>query len=98
MPPARPHIPSPRPAPASASGALCAAGGFQGVSPWASGVLAPLAPSPVAPLSPSATARLRPPPPGLPADAVDALAFRGEGAGPAVLWIHGYTMDASVWS
>src|SRR5258707_987948 len=47
MPPVPPHIPSPRPAPRSASG---------------------------------------------------ALAFRGEGAGPAVLWIHGYTMDASVWS
>jgi len=26
-----------------------------------------------------------------------ALAFRAQGSGPAVLWIHGYTMDASIW-
>jgi len=25
------------------------------------------------------------------------LAFRATGSGPAVLWIHGYTMDASIW-
>ena len=26
------------------------------------------------------------------------LAFRAAGSGPAVLWIHGYTMDSSVWA
>jgi pimeloyl-ACP methyl ester carboxylesterase len=29
---------------------------------------------------------------------VSALAVRRAGAGPAVLWIHGYTMDATTWA
>ena len=36
--------------------------------------------------------------PHKPAQANTHLRFRAVGTGPAVLWIHGYTMDSSIWA
>lgn len=51
---------------------------------------APPKPAPPKPAPPK-------PAPPKPAQASTYLRFRAVGSGPAVLWIHGYTMDSSIW-